>query len=159
MDSNTAINDKLLMTARVLEKTGDLLFGQFGLTVRAYEILTHLHAGEDTTAKLAIILQSSPANITHKTKLLESEGLIKRVVDQHDKRIWRFSLTQRGEQILKTIHGIYEKATVKLYSQFSKQKKQEALEFLNAVLEHLTALLENEEKVKMFVVASVEAEK
>lgn len=150
-ETHTGLNDKLLITARVLEKAWNLLFSNFNMTERTYEILIHVHTGEKTTAELAAILQSSLANITHKTKLLESQGYLKRVVDGKDKRVWYFSLTPDGKQALKTMRYLYEKATEKLYADFSGQEKKRVLEFLNAIEAHLKAIIENKEQIKTFI--------
>ena len=105
------------------------------------------------------MLQSSLANITHKTKLLESHGYLKRMASDTDKRIWYFSLTPQGEKVLETIRFIYEKATEKLYSQFSKQQKKQFLQFLSAVEEHLKGISENKKQIKQFVESLVKVKK
>jgi DNA-binding MarR family transcriptional regulator len=154
LSSSILINDKLLVTARLLEKAGNLLFGHFGLTTGAYEILLHIHAGANTTAALAGLLQSSLANITHKTKLLESQGYLERTVSDTDKRIWHFSLTPEGERVFGAIRMLYEKATDALYGRFSEKEKKQFLLFVDAVESHLKAIVENQKHVEKFVATS-----
>lgn len=149
--SNIALNNKLVVTTRILEHASNLLFTQFGMTARTYEILMRIHNGENITANLASMLRSSPSNITHKTKLLEKQGYIQRLVGGRDKRVWHFSLTPHGKQALKTVQHLYDKATQKLYAQFSRKERNQFFEFLDALESHLESVMENKQHVTMFV--------
>jgi DNA-binding MarR family transcriptional regulator len=151
MNTNTDIVNKLLITARALERAGDEIFSRFGITWGMYEILMLVTKDVDTTTKLAGISHITLASITHKTKLMEDNGYIQRVVNKEDKRVWRFSLTTKGQDLLETIHAMYEEMTVPLFSQFSEAEKQQILKFLTATEEHLGNVLQNRQMIAEFV--------
>jgi len=151
MNTNTAIINKLLITARALERVGDEIFSRFGITLGMYEILMLIAKDVDTTTKLAGISQITLASITHKTKLMEDNGYIQRIINKEDKRVWRFSLTKKGQALLETIHAMYEQLTVPLFAQFSEVDKQHMLKFLTATEEHLGNVLQNRQMIAAFV--------
>lgn len=41
--------------------------------------------------------------------MLEDNGFVKRTIDQHDKRIFRFTITKKAEKNIQKIGPIYEK--------------------------------------------------
>ncbi len=151
MNINVDITNKLLMTARMLEKVGDMLFSRFGITSRAFEILKRINNGMNTTTTLADDMQSSLANITHGTKILEEKGYIKRIVNKRDKRIWYFSITEKGKGLLETVNSIYEAGMVPLYSQFPTGQKQQMLDFLKATEEHLKVVIQDDTHIAEFI--------
>lgn len=151
MSINVDITYKLLVTARMLEKVGDMLFSRFGITARAFEILRLIDRDISTTTVLADAMQSSLANITHGTKILEEKGYVKRVVNERDKRIWCFSITEKGQGLLETVDAIYEAGMIPLYSQFPAKQKQRILGFLNATEEHLKLVIQDDTHIAEFL--------
>ncbi len=143
MKTDIDIINRLLVTARALEKAGDEIFSRFGITQGMYELLVLVADRVDTTTKLANISQITLAGITHKTKFLEDKGYIQRVVSREDKRVWYFSLTPKGQELLETIRAVYEEMTVPLFAQFSEAHKQQALILLTATEQHLRHVLQN----------------
>src|SRR5665647_2374611 len=116
MKSNIDIISKLLVIGRALERAGDEIFCNFGITLGMYEILMLISDNVNTTTKLASISQITPASITHKTKHMEDKGYIKRVVSKEDKRVWFFSLTNKGKNLSEMIHSMYEEITAPLFA-------------------------------------------
>ncbi len=157
MNINVDITYKLLVTARMLEKVGDMLFSKFGITARSFEILKHINSGINTTTMLADAMQSSLANITHGTKILEEKGYIKRIVNERDKRIWCFSITKKGQGLLETVNSIYEAGMIPLYSQVPAKQKQRILDFLNATEEHLKVVIQDDTHIAEFMTNLLEA--
>jgi DNA-binding MarR family transcriptional regulator len=151
MNNNIDIISKLLVTARALERAGDEIFSRFGITLGMYEILMLIANKVDTTTKLAGISQITLASITHKTKLMEEKGYIQRTVNKEDKRVWCFSLTQKGQGLIETIRKIYEEITIPLFAQFSETDKQQMLTFLTATEEHLRSVLQKRQMIVEYV--------
>jgi len=151
MNTNIDIISKLLVTSRVLERAGDVIFSRFGITQGMYEILVLVSDHVDTTTKLAGISQITLANITHKTKFLEDKGYIQRVVNKDDKRVWYFSLTQKGQSLLETVRAVYEEMMVLLFAQFSEAHKQQTLTLLTATEQHLMHVLQNRQIIVEYV--------
>jgi hypothetical protein len=42
MNINTEITDSILETSRMLDRTGDMLFSRYGITMTSYEILGYI---------------------------------------------------------------------------------------------------------------------
>jgi DNA-binding MarR family transcriptional regulator len=151
MKSNIDIIGKLLVIARALERAGDEILSSFGITMGMYEILMFIADNTNTTTKLANISQITLASITHKTKHMENKGYIKRVVSKEDKRIWYFSLTNKGRSLLETILAVYEEITVPLFANFPESDKQQTLTLLTATEEHLRHVLQNRKSMVDYV--------
>ena len=116
-----------------------------------YEILILISNHIDTTTKLANISQITLASVTHKTKLMENKGYIKRVVNKEDKRVWYFSLTPKGQSLLETIRAVYEEMTIPLFAQFSELHKKQALTLLIATEQHLKHVLKHRQIIAEYV--------
>jgi DNA-binding MarR family transcriptional regulator len=137
------IISKLLVTTRSLEKAGDEILSRFGITMGMYEILMLIAHQVDTTTKMANVSQITLASVTHKTKLMEEKGYIRRVVNKRDKRVWRFSLTPRGRDLLEAIGEVYQEVTRPLFAQFAEAEKKQVLSVLTATEEHLRHVLQH----------------
>jgi DNA-binding MarR family transcriptional regulator len=155
-NSNVNIIYKLLVTARALEKAGDEIFSRYGITQSMYEILMLIGHGTDTTTELASISQITLASITHKTKLMEDKGYIKRTVGKKDKRVWYFSLTTKGRRLLETIHSVYEEMTVPLFAQFSVPYKEQVSAFLTSTEQHLRHVLNHRQIMLEYISKTIE---
>jgi MarR family 2-MHQ and catechol resistance regulon transcriptional repressor len=148
---NVDIIAKLLVTARALETAGDEIFSQFGITLGSYEILVLIDGKVDTTTRMANQSQITLASITHKTKIMEEKGYIRRVMDRQDKRIWYFSLTPRGQSLLETVREVYAEVTRPLFAQFSESEKQQVLTVLSATEKHLRDVTQNRLVIRGYV--------
>jgi DNA-binding MarR family transcriptional regulator len=151
MTINTEITESLLETARMLDRTGDMLFSRYGIAMTNYEILGYISNKISTTKELSQKLQTTYSNITHKTKLLEDKGYIKRTLDPNDKRSWNFCLTSEGEKTLAAIRFLHSEATKQLYNQFSEKEKQFMVDFLQAIKQHLMMISQNRDQLAKFV--------
>jgi DNA-binding MarR family transcriptional regulator len=152
------ITHQLLATTRLLERTWDEVFARFGITLRAYELLLDIQAGLDTTGALAGVTQNTPASITHKTKLLEDLGYLTRRVDPEDKRVWHFSLTPRGRELVETVQRINTAALAQLYAEFSTEQKQHVWAFLNALTAHLKLVPQVRDQIAAWIDAEVRSD-
>ena len=159
MTINTKITDSILETARMLDRTGDMLFSRYGIAMTSYEILGYISNNITTTKDLSQKLQTTYPNITHKTKLLEDKGYIKRTLDPKDKRSWNFCLTLEGEKTLTAIRFLHSEATRQLYNQFSEKEKQFMVNFLQAIKQHLMMISKNRDQLTKFVNEVVDSDK
>jgi len=150
MNRVTEVSDQIITTSRLLDRAGNMLMSEFGITMSGYETLVQIGNGINTTTKLASRTNSTLANITHKTKILEEKGFIKREIGG-DKRKWNFSLTDEGVAMLETVEKYYEMATSRLFSQFSDNEVGTVLDVLNRTREHLEFILTNESDLKEYV--------
>lgn len=148
---NLNVTNKLIGIARSMEKVGDLMLSRFDLTMRTYEILINIDQGVNTNQELSKRMQSTPASIAQKTKILEKKRLIKRVVAKRDKRVWYFFHTKKGQEIFKHVQYIWKLADPHLYSQYSEKEKQLIMDFIRKTDEHLTFILQNRGKIDEFM--------
>ena len=139
---NAHIIGMMLVTTRALEKVGDAIFSRFGITLSMYELLMLIAVKVDTTTKMANMSQITLSSITHKTKIMEEKGYIRRVMDRKDKRIWYFSLTPSGKNLLETVSRVYDKVTTPLFTKLSEQEKKQIVAFLAETEEHMRIALE-----------------
>lgn len=149
MAKASEVSDQLIATARLLEQAGNLVMSEFGISMGAYETMTLIGQGIDTTTSLAGRSRSTLANITHRTKLLEEKRFITRTVGE-DKRMWRFSLTSEGKSLLQSVERFYGEAVNPLFSQFSEAQMDSALHLLVSTREHLEMILQDEKELKEF---------
>ncbi len=133
----------LLVTTRALERAGDEILSRFAITMGMYEVLMLIAHQVNTTTEIANLSQITPASVTHKTKLMEEKGFIRRVVNLSDKRVWRFSLTPLGQSLFETVGDVYQEVTRPLFAQFSETEKQQVLSVLTATEEHLRHVLQH----------------
>lgn len=145
------LSNKLISIARSMEKVGDRMLSKFGLTMRIYEIMININSGINTNLELSKIMQSTPASIAQKTKILEDKKLIKRIVSSEDKRIWQFSLTKKGNVIFNQAQNIFNHANPHLYSKYSEKEKHLIADFIDAIEDHLDFLLKNKNKIDEFI--------
>jgi DNA-binding MarR family transcriptional regulator len=147
MDIDTQITENLLrtllLTAKMLDKTQDITLPEFEITTTSYIILTYIAEDVSTTKQLAQKLQTTYANITHKTKTLEEKGYIQRTVDPTDKRSWQFHLTSNGEAALAKIRRQHSEFAKILFIQFSDKEKQLIAKFLEGIEDHLQLIVQN----------------
>ncbi|MEI6796013.1 MAG: hypothetical protein WCK39_04045 [Methanomassiliicoccales archaeon] len=149
MAKASEVSDQLIATARLLEQAGNLMMSEFGITMGAYETMKLIDQRMDTTTSLAGCTKSTLANITHRTKLLEEKGMIRRTVGE-DKRMWRFSLTPEGKTVLQAVERFHGEAVHTLFSQFSEAQMDSALRLLISTREHLEMMLQDETELKVF---------
>lgn len=94
----------------LLENSWDFIFAQWWLTVKTYWILYLISTWSNTSRDLLNWTYGSKPNMTKKIKSLESNGFIKRKIDENDKRVFRFTLTKKANEALKKISPIYDSA-------------------------------------------------
>ena len=150
MSRQTEITEQFFVVTALLEKTGEEIFNRVGLTVKTYAILAHIRKGANTTSELAKCMQGSLASITQKTKVLEKNGFIKRVVKKEDKRFWYFSLTPKAGKVLKKVIPLFDKAVKNLYKSFTKKEQEQLLRILTIIEKRLHIAIDTKHLAKIF---------
>ncbi len=102
--------NELFKFVTLLENSGDFIFSQVGLTVKNYQILYLISTWLDTSKSLLGWSYGSKPNMAKKLRFLEENGLITRSIDSVDKRVFRFILTKKWNQAMRTVSPIYENA-------------------------------------------------
>ncbi|MNM86606.1 Organic hydroperoxide resistance transcriptional regulator [compost metagenome] len=87
---------------------------------------------EEMTCKLII----DKGTTAKALKKLEEEGLVKRSVDENDKRAYRVYLTADGRDIIKDIRNVLLEWNDILTSDFTEEEKKMALNLLQRMVEN-----------------------
>ena len=87
---------------------------------------------EEMTCKLII----DKGTTAKALKKLEEEGLVKRSVDENDKRAYRVYLTADGKDIIKDIRNVLLEWNDILTSDFTEEEKKMALNLLQRMVEN-----------------------
>ncbi len=130
------INESFKMVA-ILEHGGDFAFAQFWLTAKTYGLLSMISNGINTSRDLLCGTYGSKPNMTKKLKTLEENDFISREVDKHDKRVWRFSLTQKAYDILEKLNPVYDHCNKKIFDNIDEQHIHIALEVIEKCIKNL----------------------
>ncbi len=97
-----AVIGRLNRCSALLRQASDALLGEEGLTRPEFDILGALRrvGGELTPSRLAKETFASGAAVTKRVKVLESDGLVSRRLDERDRRVCHLSLTDKGRELI-----------------------------------------------------------
>ena len=109
------------VTSRVIKHLDD-----DGLTVSQFGVLEALlHLGPLSQRELAQKILKSGGNVTMVIDNLEKRGLVTRERDEHDRRLYRITLTPTGRKLIKSI---FPRHAGKIASQMNILTKEELKE-------------------------------
>ncbi len=123
----------IIKTSESIKKKANSLLKPYNLTVEQYAVLQRIHEGFDTSSKILSAWGGSKPSLANKLSELEKKGLIERNVDPKDKRIWIFSLKNKGLKLFKAIQPIHEEIVSKLYQNLSVQEIKELTRILEKI--------------------------
>jgi DNA-binding MarR family transcriptional regulator len=135
--------DRLLMSAKYLERLATQLSAPYELQWTDYEILARLFwVGEPhrlRPTQLAAGTMAPPASITSRLDRLEKRELLRRVSDPTDRRVLAAELTERGRDLFVRIVAQQAKEERAVFEQLTAKE----LNGLDVGLRKLMALLED----------------
>lgn len=73
---------------------------EFGMTPQQATLLCLVEEGCTTPGELARLLQCDKTNVTGLMNRLERRGLVRRTLDEHDRRVTRVALSGEGSALL-----------------------------------------------------------
>ena len=123
----------IIKTSESIKKKANSLLKPYNLTVEQYAVLQRIHEGFDTSSKILTTWGGSKPSLANKLSELEKKGLIERNVASKDKRIWIFSLKNKGLKLFKAIQPIHEEIVSKLYQNLSVQEIKELTRILEKI--------------------------
>lgn len=103
-DEFRAWHGSLLFTSSTTRALDEALTAAHGVSVKEFDVLITLFnapEGRLRMAELAERVVLSPSGVTHLVTRLERDGLVQRIVDEHDRRSYFASLTPAGRQRLR----------------------------------------------------------
>ena len=130
------INETFKLVA-ILESAWDFIFSQVGLTVKTYAILYLISTGINTSKDLLNGSYGSKPNMAKKIRMLEENKFITRSIDKKDKRIFRFTATEKAQKSLKKVGPIYEKNIAEIFGGIKDKEIETAFTVVTKCLKNL----------------------
>ncbi|MBQ5389703.1 MAG: MarR family transcriptional regulator [Clostridia bacterium] len=136
----------LLTTMRKHRRIFDTVRARTGLGRSAHRMLMILSENPDgcAQARLAEVLEISPAAVTVILKKLEAEGYILRTVNPADSRLNTTELTEKGKTIVVESHKTFTEIDDAVFEEFTKAE----METLNGFLQRMQTNMETFETGK-----------
>ena len=90
-----------------------------------------------TIPEMRSVYDESAASFGQKVQKLENMKLVLRELDTHDKRKWIFTLTEKGEVIIKKLEAKFLEVSQNFFSNFSEKEKQDFHYLLGKIEDNL----------------------
>lgn len=93
---------------------------------------------------MARALNLSPATMTVTLKRMEKAGLVLREMDEHDQRILRVHLSEKGREMCETGESRIGVVTAELLEGFTLEEQQQLNEYLGRIARNMERVVEKE---------------
>ena len=108
-------------------------------------ILMLLYKNDGMSQKeMARALNLSPATMTVTLKRMEKAGLVLREMDEHDQRILRVHLSEKGREMCETGESRIGVVTAELLEGFTLEEQQQFNEYLGRIARNMERVVEKE---------------
>lgn len=108
-------------------------------------ILMLLYKNDGMSQKeMARALNLSPAMMTVTLKRMEKAGLVLREMDEHDQRILRVHLSEKGREMCETGESRIGVVTAELLEGFTLEEQQQLNEYLGRIARNMERVVEKE---------------
>ena len=108
-------------------------------------ILMLLYKNDGMSQKeMARALNLSPATMTVTLKRMEKAGLVLREMDEHDQRILRVHLFEKGREMCETGESRIGVVTAELLEGFTLEEQQQLNEYLGRIARNMERVVEKE---------------
>ncbi len=108
-------------------------------------ILMLLYKNDGMSQKeMARALNLSPATMTVTLKRMEKAGLVLREMDEHDQRILRVHLSEKGREMCETGESRIGVVTAELLEGFTLAEQQQLNEYLGRIARNMERVVEKE---------------
>ena len=94
--------------------------------------------------EMARALNLSPATMTVTLKRMEKAGLVLREMDEHDQRILRVHLSEKGREMCETGESRIGVVTAELLEGFTLEEQQQLNEYLGRIARNMERVVEKE---------------
>lgn len=110
-----------------------------------HQLLMHLgRCPGCSQARLAEIMEISPAAITNSLKKLEKGGYITRQMNREDNRVNQPEITPKGLAVIEQSRHIFQEIDRGMYAGFTEQELCQLQEFYGRIIQNLSTQLEKE---------------
>ena len=108
-------------------------------------ILMLLYKNDGMSQKeMARALNLSPATMTVSLKRMEKAGLVLREMDEHDQRILRVHLSEKGREMCETGESRIGVVSAELLEGFTLEEQQQLNEYLGRIARNMERVVEKE---------------
>lgn len=135
---------KLICTNHMHRRIIERRVSKTGVPRSQHRLLMNLYFHSESSQRdLAEAFEVSTATIAGLVKKLEKNGYVAREMDQKDNRYNKVTLTDKGEEIVKSSKQIFEKADKELLQGFSTQEIQQLNTYWDRLIENINKMEES----------------
>jgi DNA-binding MarR family transcriptional regulator len=111
-----------------------------GMTLARFDFMAQLHRYPDglTMSVLSKYLMVTGGNVTGLADELEKEKLVERIIEPHDRRSSRVTLTKKGRRLFDTLAAMHESWIVTLFNGMTATDMRQLHELLGTLRVQLT---------------------
>ncbi len=134
---------RLLATERLLEtRTRRLLLERFGTTLPRFDLMAQLERFPKGLRmnELSKRMMVTGGNVTGITDMLEREGLVERVADPDDRRVWLVRLTRAGRRAFSAMAAEHERWIVEAFAPLAAREMAAMAALLARLKTHVRSL-------------------
>ena len=123
----------IIKTSESIKKKANHLLKPYNLTVEQYAVLLRINEGFDTSSKILATWGGTKTSLANKFSELERKGLIQRNVDNDDKRIWVFSINNKGLKCMNQIQSIHEDIVSEIFHNLNPKEISQLKQILEKI--------------------------
>jgi DNA-binding MarR family transcriptional regulator len=134
---------RMLATNRLVEtRTRRLLQERFSTTLPRFDLMAQLERSPQGLRmnELSRRMMVTGGNVTGITDMLEHEGLVERVADPADRRVWRVRLTRAGRRAFAAMAQEHERWIVEAFAELSTREMNAMAGLLGRLKTHVRSL-------------------
>lgn len=134
---------RMLATNRLIEaRTRRLLQERYATTLPRFDLMAQLERvpGGLKMGELSKRMMVTGGNVTGITDMLEHEGLVERVADPADRRVWRVRLTRAGRRAFAAMAQEHERWIVEAFAELSTREMNAMAGLLGRLKTHVRSL-------------------
>jgi DNA-binding MarR family transcriptional regulator len=126
-------------TARIENRIRQNLQSEFGTTLPRFDLMAQLERTPEglRMSELSQRMMVTGGNVTGITDGLEKEGLVQRVVDATDRRVFRVKLTSEGQRVFERMAAEHERWVIELFAALSAKQKKQLADLLGELKSHI----------------------
>lgn len=123
---------------RLLSRRIDAALADYGLSRTQWRLLAYVLRHEGITqSELARVLELERASIGSTVDIMERKGLVTRVANPDDRRVWRIAATERAHELLPGLREIIDDMLARTFAGISAADVAQMSAVLNRIVSNL----------------------